>query len=364
VKPATFDVVVIGGGAAGCATAISLRRHAPVLSVAVAEKTSYGDVRIGETLPPHARSLLAHLGIWDAFESGPHRRVHGTTAAWGGRSASSNDYVLGARGPGWHLDRTAFDAMLAGEAQGAGAAVLRGSIADVPSGRPGDWRVGVTGGSALGARFLVDASGPSAFASRALGARTVELDKLVAFARFFEGGREEDPRTLVESFAEGWWYTAALPGGRRIAACLTDADLGRRLRLGDDDEWFHHLRATQHVGVLLARARPDASLVVRPVHSRRLDPACGAGWLAVGDAASTIDPLSSQGLFKAMRSGIFASYAICDALVKDDDAAVARYGSFVEAEFETYARVRAKYYARERRWPASEFWRRRVPADQ
>jgi hypothetical protein len=29
---------------------------------------------------------------------------------------------------------------------------------------------------------------------------------------------------LVESFADGWWYTASLPNGRRIVACMTDAD--------------------------------------------------------------------------------------------------------------------------------------------
>jgi flavin-dependent dehydrogenase len=79
----------------------------------------------------------------------------------------------------------------------------------------------------------------------------------------------------------------------------------------------------------------------------------------VGDAASTFDPLSSQGILKALRSGIFAAYAAGDLLAKEDDAGMHRYRAFVEREFEGFLRARARYYADEARWPEREFWRRR-----
>jgi flavin-dependent dehydrogenase len=101
-------------------------------------------------------------------------------------------------------------------------------------------------------------------------------------------------------------------------------------------------------------------LIVRPAASRRLDPAAGEDWLAVGDAASVVDPLSSQGLFKALRSGTFASYAIADRLLRADDVGLRRYRTHVREEFAGYLRARERYYGQERRWPASEFWSRRA----
>ncbi|MGH7340845.1 MAG: hypothetical protein ACREKH_10180, partial [Candidatus Rokuibacteriota bacterium] len=70
----------------------------------------------------------------------------------------------------------------------------------------------------------------------------------------------------------------------------------------------------------------------------------------------------SQGIFKALRSGTFASYAIADRLLRADDTGLRRYRCHVREEFEGYLRARERYYGAERRWPASEFWRRRALA--
>jgi flavin-dependent dehydrogenase len=359
------DVAVVGGGPGGGATALSLRRHAPALRVALYEASRYAEPRIGETLPPPARGVLEHLGVWDAFTAQGHREVHGTVAAWGNAAPHDNDYLVHARGAGWHLDRTAFDRHLAAAAERAGAAVRRGVRVRRVSRQGDGWALAAADGSRLRARAVVDATGRSAAVARRLGARAVAVDRLVGLARTYrEAPGDADPRSLVEAFADGWWYTAGLPGGERLVVLMTDADVARRLGLRDVAAWESRLAATRHVAPLVRGARPRGPVFVRPAASRHLDPAAGgdagAPWLAVGDAASAHDPLSSQGIAKALRAGIFAAYALADHLLRGDATALPRYRAFVENEIRAYLEARARTYAEERRFPAHDFWRRRV----
>lgn len=355
-----FDVAIVGGGPGGSATALSLRAHAPSLSTVVIEASRYEELRIGETLPPPAGPILEHLGVWETFRAQGYREVRGTTAFWGADARLDNDFIFMPANTGWHLDRTAFDAMLARQAESRGAVVLLGARLRNAERAGDEWRLTLSTGIGLSARFVVDATGGIAAFARRCGARFVDSDRLIGLVRFFEGGAD-DPRTMVEAFEEGWWYTAGLPNGRRIAGCMTDADLARHMRLREEAQWRRRLAAMCHVGAMVRGSEPCSPVMVRATESRRLEPAAGDHWLAVGDSASRFDPLSSQGIVKALRSGIFASYAIGDLLTRNDGSGLARYRRYILEEFKSYAGERAKYYGEEQRWPASEFWRRRQP---
>jgi flavin-dependent dehydrogenase len=360
VTDGVHDVAVVGGGPGGCAAALTLRAYAPGLSVCLVEASDYAAPRVGETLPPPAGALLRHLGVWDAFAAQGHRPAFGTAAAWGDARPAENDFFGRVHAVGWHLDRAAFDAMLCARAEARGACVFRSTrVAGAERGGDG-WRLRLAQGGALRARFVVDATGGAAhFARRHGGARVRVADRLAGFCRFFVEARAADPRTRVEAFAGGWWYSAALPGGLRIAACMADTDLARGMALETEAGWTSALAAAPGVAALLRGAEPHGEPVVRAARSRRLDPAAGDDWLAVGDAASTFDPLSSQGMIKALRSGVYGAYAAGDLLAKGDDTGMRRYRLFVQREFDGYLRSRARYYAEEARWPESAFWRRR-----
>jgi flavin-dependent dehydrogenase len=355
------DLAVVGGGPGGCAAALALRSHAPELSVVLLEAGAYEGVRVGETLPPPAAPVLRHLGVWEAFAAQGHREAFGSAAAWGGEEVRENDFLLYARPVGWQLDRAAFDRLLAEAAARAGVRVLlRTRLADAAR-EGGGWtlRLEGDGEGMLAARFVVDATGAAArFARRFGGARSWSEDRLTGFVRFFRAAAGP-PGTLVEAFADGWWYTAPLPGGRRVAACMTDADLAREAALDTDDGWRAALAGAPAVAAALEGARGAGPVVARAARSRRLDPPAGVGWIAVGDAAASWDPLSSQGIVKALRSGIFAAYASGDLLARGDARGMERYLAFQGAEWDGYLRTRARWYGEERRWPEREFWRRR-----
>lgn len=358
MKTSSFDVAIVGGGPGGSATALSLCAHAPSLSVVLIEASRYETPRIGETLPPPTRSILEHLGVWELFRAQGHRETYGTSAAWGAGIPLDNEFIHLPANIGWHVDRAAFDAMLASEAKHRGAVLILDTQLLEVQRASDEWKLACSSGDLLRARFLVDATGGTVNFARRRGARFVSADRLVGIFRYFEGDAD-DPRTLVEAFEDGWWYTAGLPTGRRIIVCMTDADVASRLKLGQAEQWERKLAEMPGIGAIARRGKPCSPFAIRSAGSRRLDPAAGSDWLAVGDSASRFDPLSSQGIVKALRSGIFASYAIGDWLTRRDDSGLDRYRRYITEEFNSYAVSRKKYYLQERRWPGSEFWRRR-----
>ncbi len=357
MMPSSFDVAIAGGGPGGSATAISLLSRAPSLSIVLIEASRYDRYRVGETLPPPARAILEHLAVWNSFKSQLHQEAHGTSAAWGDVWPHDNDFFYQPANIGWHLDRAAFDAMLANEAQLRGAElILDTRVRDAQRANKG-WRLKLSNGNAITARLIVDATGGASLARRC-GARFEETDSLVGIAGFFDNANG-NPRTLVEAFEFGWWYTAGLPQRRRIVVCMSDADVARCRRMHETKEWRRTLAAMPHVGAMVGKSEIAKTVIIRSASSRRLEPVMGSDWLAVGDSASRFDPLSSQGIVKALRSGIFASYAISDLLERGDQAGLKRYGRYVSEEFKSYKEIREKYYREEKRWPESEFWRRR-----
>jgi flavin-dependent dehydrogenase len=246
--------------------------------------------------------------------------------------------------------------MLAEEAAARGAALLQGTAVSVVRRVDRGWELDLADGQTIAARFVADTTGSATIARRFCGARAVAFDHLVSFGRFFDHDASADPRTVVGAFADGWWYTAALPGGRRFVACMTDGAVARRLRLRDAACWTRLLQEMPLVGGIAEGAKASGPIVARACGSQRLEVAAGADWIAAGDAASRFDPLSSQGITKALRSGVFASYAIGDWLLAGETRGLRRYDRFIRSEFDGYLRTRAQVYGHEQRWPQSEFW--------
>jgi flavin-dependent dehydrogenase len=360
-----YDVVILGGGPAGSATALALRKRDPSLSVAIVERSAYDGTRVGETLSPGVRPLLEHLGVWSTFREQGFLPAYGTCAAWGSDDLYTNDFIFTPHGRGWHLDRRAFDAMLAQQAVAQGTALYTDTrmtahhrLSD------GRWRLTLCtrdrASLDLEAAFVVDATGRVAAFARRQGARTVDIDRLVGVFVFFEvETSQQDTSTLVEAVEAGWWYSALLPDAQMVVACMSDADLVRKHHLNASDRWTDWLDQTRHTRERLSNATPCTEPRVYAAHSQRLDSLTGDGWLAVGDAASTFDPLSSQGIFKALRSGIFAAYAVCDTL-NGDARALTKYHMLLGQEFKEYLETWQDYYRQEQRWPDSAFWQRRI----
>jgi 2-polyprenyl-6-methoxyphenol hydroxylase-like FAD-dependent oxidoreductase len=353
-----FDVLIAGAGPAGAATALSLANFAPELRVGIADVPSADHLRVGETLPPQIKPLLTHLGLWPAFEADRHRPVYRTVSAWGGPELVSNEFLFQIRQVGWHLDRARFDAMMrtAAAARTAWIAAKVDTLVHEPSG----WRVGLSDGARPTAGFVVDATGRGSVVARMQGVRLETRDRLAGSVMLFDGAPDDGLGLLIETFDGGWWYTAALPDNRRIVACMSDADLIRPLGIGQLIGWMQALGRTRHVHHAVAAARPVGSPVLRAAGSRQIARDTTLPLLCVGDAASCFDPVSGQGISKALRGGVFASYAIAESLRGKNQAPADRFRWFVKGEFATYRQTLRHYYELEQRWPECPFWHRRL----
>jgi flavin-dependent dehydrogenase len=99
-----------------------------------------------------------------------------------------------------------------------------------------------------------------------------------------------------------------------------------------------------------------------PAGTTIAEPAAGPDWFAVGDAACSLDPLSSQGICQALELGTAVSEAALSRFAGSGTAA-GQYEAIVRERFARYLSARFHYYHRERRWLDSTFWQRRQHSD-
>jgi len=178
------------------------------------------------------------------------------------------------------------------------------------------------------------------------------------FARSTSDGDSILPFTVTEAVQDGWWYVAPVPNGQLVAGYMSDADQVRGRKLQSVGGWtllFNQTSTLRELveahGYCLLEGGPR---LVR-AGSSVLSVTAGDSWVAVGDAAATHDPLSSQGITSALASGVRAAKSIHS----NGQHSLQEYESWIKEMYAGYLAYRAAYYAMERRWPASPFWRRR-----
>ena len=193
------------------------------------------------------------------------------------------------------------------------------------------------------AKFVADATGRARWLARRLGMSVRRYDRLIGWSGCTPLCGAPKMTTLIEAVPQGWWYSAPLPSAEHMVAFMSDPGVA-------PPTFPRHTAQRVGNGVW----KPHAA----PADSACLAETAGEGWIAVGDAAATHDPLAAQGIMRALMSGLRAAEAVALALAGRRQA-LACYGEMQTRAFAAYLAQRREYYRAETRWPMYSFWRSR-----
>lgn len=343
------DIVVIGGGPAGCAAAVSALNEGSS-DVWVIEKEPYGRHRIGEILLTQTILELNKLGVAD--EISKYAEFH----EWGKKYAAA--YVHGGDRTPWkvqnnhplassedqpHIPRSfvnpqtnlwytlmvrrhEFDESLREIAKNKGAKFIHGSVKDMKIIAESDktkstityLEVEEKDGTKMkiNAKFIIDATGQQAFIPRKLNERKVVDDwnlqakytyfKNVDYDNAMKHGLLKDGANII-SFEDGWSWVAHLGKGITSFGIVSkkwdkeeNSFFKKMVNLPEYEKFgFAKAKIVDHLG----NDVEQDNVYSHPNYRFRSEVMRGKNWACVGDAAMFLDPLLSQGVTLAIAFG-------------------------------------------------------------
>jgi flavin-dependent dehydrogenase len=342
-----FDVAVLGPGPAGSACAIELAQAGR--RVALVGPLADEAHRRGEVIGPNARRQLA------AADELTGVSIHFVASEWASDGLETRDLLLSTGRVAVAAARPGLDHHLLAEARVAGACYIPTRV--LGCSRDGAvWRIHVDGIAApLAARFVVEATGRGGRSPAVADARRHYLDRLVVLWCLVETEITNDDTFHLAVSADGWWYRVPNGDGRDFLAFATDADL---VPASTRDRFFEMCAVgTQFAADVRRRSTPLRVIDART--SLRL-PQSAPGWIPIGDAAFSLDPLSGDGVSRALADGIEVARSLTsgraqiDAALEVCDVAADRMQRVMRL-----LAARTARYAAAKCWPASVFWSRR-----
>ncbi|TCQ83109.1 flavin-dependent dehydrogenase [Rahnella sp. JUb53] len=350
MKLISCDILVVGAGPAGTTAARVLAQEG--VDVILLDKTILTKPKIGESLPGAINPLLKAIGVYPWFLKSKPLRNYGNISVWGMDKPIETDFINDPYGCGWHVDRSLFELSLREAAIDANAHFIHKSIISVNATNYG---IEINAGDCtIRARWVIDASGRSRVVAGRLGGIVLKGPPLLSLYTW-HSNYHLDTRSIVEAVPNGWWYSAGLPEDKRVLALHISPKDAKRYR--QPASFITHLNKTQYMLKYFEDYKIcDVRVHVADATESHMVKVSGANWVAIGDAALSFDPLSSQGIYNAIYTGLRGAQAVLKILNDNDRTLLMEYESRILSIYNTYKDEIRSYYRNEQRWPKNFFW--------
>lgn len=324
-----FDVIIAGAGPAGAVAARDLARSGARIALVDGsfprEKPCGGGVT--------ARALALVTADQGAIAA-PARIIRRVVFEAGGAAAEVDlapDSALEV------FSRETFDSSLLARAIEAGARHVVARIRALS--RDGQcWRAELSDGRSLRAPWLLGADGAGGIVRSHVFRRFDRRQLSIAAGSYVDA---VDCHEIVIGFIDrprGYLWSFPRPGHLAVGACAQADGASTADMHAVTDRWLDSYGPAAR----LPRRRyawPIPSLDVTDLDRERPS---GQGWMLLGDAAGLVDPITREGIFFAIRSGMFAARALAGADASREYGAAIR--DEIHAELRRAASLKAGFF--------------------
>ena len=337
-------VAIAGGGPAGAALALELRR----LGVACVVLARPRPLPCFEGMSERTARLLERCGLSHA--RAVLRPPGARQALWNGAVNRHNSEHL--------VERRALDRALLDDLRAYAVTVAETAVRSCQY-RDQAWHIATDHGE-WRADFLVEARGRAAPAGQGTCFRGPAT---IAVARLFQSEAADDATAIIP-FQRGWaWLARGSDGVASIQFAIDAGDApdgGKAGLTALHDALMAEVDGT--CGWLAPEAAQRGEATARDCTAYLRDDLIGPAHLRLGDAACGLDPLSGQGVFLALAGAMSAAAVINTCVNRPQDAALAGdfYRQRVERQFFGKVGLGRDFYAMEQRWAEAPFWRARA----
>jgi len=336
------SIVIIGGGTAGLALAAGLSLSISN-EITVIEKSSYDGNVSGEHLRAEIVPILNDLKIPTEILFENSTSCNGVAGKWANRSIRSES-IFNPYGPDYIVHRPHFESALVGHLEKRGVKFCLGmTYAAI-----GSCEISLKN-KTIPYDLLFDCSGRT---SRTFDNTRLIFDNLLGVSFYLPSGPNGDAEVQIESAERGWWYYTH-DRSRQIVTFFTDADIYSEIK-GDLQQ---ELDKTDVIRTRCNRLNDPRHVSPAYTSILKTNP---NGIYQVGDSYFSLDPLSSQGMYKAFAQAAKTSKLVLEGGFEDS---IRELYEEQRRDFVMQLQLRTKFYDEGLSYHGSEFYRRRVMPD-